>query len=133
MDVLAILLYLILSLKQGKIPYFTDIVNFSNLSHSVSGQGLYSGVVALLFVLDIVFLFLLFVSAWLFYKKSPYAVRFSFAQELFRLISFRCSIAFFPLVLGLFGVASAWVGLLLFCLSEAVKIGSLVYILKKEK
>lgn len=132
MDALAILLYFINSFKQGRVPYFTDINDFSHLFKLTLGQGFYGVFVAIFFVMDIIFLLSLFVSAWLFYKKNPYAVRFSFAQELLRLVSFRCSVAFLPLILVLFGIKHAWMNLALFCLSEIVKVGSLIYIGKKE-
>ena len=133
MDALAFAFYFISSLQQGKIPFVTDALSFCSLIGSVAGQDIYSRVVALFFILEMILLLSLFISAWLFYKKNRYAVRFSFAQEFLRLISFRGSISFLPLFTTFFGVTGIWTHFFLFVLSEVIKLGSLVYIMKTDE
>lgn len=86
-----------------------------------------------LFIFDLLLLLSLFISAWLFFKRKDVAIKFALAQEVFRLISFRCSVSFFPLLVSVFGITSVWVNLGLFVISELLKIYSLVYLMGKRK
>ncbi|HHA2227009.1 TPA: hypothetical protein ACOEBZ_001267 [Enterobacter ludwigii] len=132
MDVLAILLYSIYSFRKDRIPFISDIVAFSGLSNTVSGGG-YGVLVTLFFTLDMLLLFSLFISSWLFFKRKIYSVKFALIQEVFRLISFRCSISLFPLLVSLFGVSSIWMNIGLFLVSEAIKIYTLIFVMRKIK
>ena len=86
------------------------------------------------FVLDLLLLLSLFTSAWLFFKRKIGAVKFALAQELFRLISFRCSVSLFPLLLSMFDISNIWLNVGLFVTSESLKIYSLVFwMIKREK
>ncbi|HGG8827582.1 TPA: hypothetical protein ACJJ1H_003572 [Enterobacter kobei] len=132
MDVLALLLYSVNSLRQDRIPLISDLIAFTGTSDVVSGGG-YNFIVTLFFIFDLFLLLSLFISAWLFFKRKDVAIKFALAQEVFRLISFRCSVSFFPLLVSVFGITSVWVNLGLFVISELLKIYSLVYLMGKRK
>ena len=132
MDVLALLLYSVNSLRQDRIPFISDLIAFTGTSDVVSGGG-YNFIVTLFFIFDLLLLLSLFISAWLFFKKKDVAIKFALIQEVFRLISFRCSVSFFPLLVSVFGISSVWVNLGLFVISELLKIYSLVYLMGKRK
>ncbi|MGC6010708.1 hypothetical protein VU573_08470 [Enterobacter kobei] len=132
MDVLALLLYSVNSLRQDRIPLISDLIAFTGTSDVVSGGG-YNFIVTLFFIFDLLLLLSLFISAWLFFKRKDVAIKFALAQEVFRLISFRCSVSFFPLLASVFGITSVWVNLGLFVISELLKIYSLVYLMGKRK
>ena len=132
MDVLALLLYSVNSLRQDRIPFISDLIAFTGTSDVVSGGGYYF-IVTLFFIFDLLLLLSLFISAWLFFKKKDVAIKFALIQEVFRLISFRCSVSFFPLLVSVFGISSVWVNLGLFVISELLKVYSLVYLMGKRK
>ena len=132
MDVLALLLYSVNSLRQDRIPLISDLIAFTGTSDVVSGGGYYF-IVTLFFIFDLLLLLSLFISAWLFFKRKDVAIKFALAQEVFRLISFRCSVSFFPLLVSVFGITSVWVNLGLFVISELLKVYSLVYLMGKRK
>lgn len=132
MDVLALLLYSVNSLRQDRIPLISDLIAFTGTSDVVSGGG-YNFIVTLFFIFDLLLLLSLFISAWLFFKRKDVAIKFALAQEVFRLISFRWSVSFFPLLVSVFGITSVWVNLGLFVISELLKIYSLVYLMGKRK
>lgn len=132
MDVLALLLYSVNSLRQDRIPFISDLIAFTGTSDVVSGGG-YNFIVTLFFIFDLLLLLSLFISAWLFFKKKNVAIKFALIQEVFRLISFRCSVSFFPLLVSMFGISSVWVNLGLFVISELLKVYSLVYLMGKRK
>ncbi|HCT5582589.1 TPA: hypothetical protein OT143_002055 [Enterobacter kobei] len=132
MDVLALLLYSVNSLRQDRIPLISDLIAFTGTSDVVSGGG-YNFIVTLFFIFDLLLLLSLFISAWLFFKRKDVAIKFALAQEVFRLISFRCSVSFFPLLVSVFGITSVWVNLGLFVISELLKIYSLVCLMGKRK
>ncbi|MBS7090919.1 MAG: hypothetical protein KH134_11625 [Enterobacter cloacae] len=132
MDVLALLLYSVNSLRQDRIPLISDLIAFTGTSDVVSGGG-YNFIVTLFFIFDLLLLLSLFISAWLFFKRKDVAIKFALAQEVFRLISFRCSVSFFPLLVSVFGITSVWGNLGLFVISELLKIYSLVYLMGKRK
>ncbi|MCW4782083.1 hypothetical protein [Enterobacter chuandaensis] len=132
MDVLALLLYCVNSLRQDRIPFVSDIIAFTGTSDIVSGGG-YNFIVTLFFICDLLLLLSLFGSAWLFFKRKSVAIKFALVQEIFRLISFRCSVSIFPLLISVFGISSAWVILGLFVISELLKVYSLVYLMGKRE
>lgn len=130
MDALAILLYCVNSVRLGRIPFISDMIAFSHLADTVSGDGEYSALVILFFIIDLFLVLSLFATAWYFFQKKAVAIRFAFIQEIFRLISFRCSVSLFPLLASLFGITGVWVNLFLFVLSETLKMASLLYMMK---
>ncbi|EML5378677.1 hypothetical protein RVW18_001830 [Enterobacter bugandensis] len=126
MDLLAILIYCANSVRHNRIPFLSDAKAFSASLNYFAGDG-FSILVMLFFVLDLLLLLSLFASAWLFFKRKNGAVKFALAQELFRLISFRCSVSFFPLLVSVFGISNVWLNVELFITSESLKIYSLVF------
>lgn len=133
MDLLAILLYCVNSVRNNRIPFISDAKAFSASSHYYAGDG-FSILVMLFFVLDLLLLLSFFASAWLLFKRNIGAVKFALAQELFRLISFRCSVSFFPFLVSMFDISNIWLNAGLFVISESLKIYSLVFWMnKKEK
>ncbi len=133
MDVLAIAMYVIASVSNGRVPFISDFIAFTGMDNNVTGDGGYSVAVTLFFVLDLIMLLSLFVSAALFFKKHRYAVRFALCQEVLRFIASRYSLALFPALTGLFGAGNSWIYLSLFILSELLKIGSLIYVIKADR
>lgn len=129
MDALALVVYVIHSLRHGRVPFVTDVQAFF-----LAGDDRFFGIApGLLFLLDATLLLSLFVSAWLFLNGSRYALHFALGQELLRFIAFRSSVTLLPLFIGVTGLTNPWVNLPLFLLGEAVKIGSLIRVSKKTR
>ena len=132
MDVLALVIYCVNSFRQGRVPFISDLIAFTGSSDVASGGG-YSFIVSLFFIFDLLLLISFFISAWLFFKRKDLAIKFALVQEIFRLISFRCSVSIFPLLISMFGITSVWVNLGLFVTSELLKLYSLVCLMSKIK
>ncbi|UNC49866.1 hypothetical protein [Enterobacter huaxiensis] len=132
MDILAILFYCVNAGLQNRIPFISDIMAFSGLANTVSGGG-YSGLVMVFFIFDLLLLLSLFASAWFFFKRKAFAIKFALVQEVFRLISFRCSVSIFPVALSLFGISNVWLNLGLFVLSEGLKVYSLLFLMREKE
>ncbi|HCR1073979.1 TPA: hypothetical protein OMU12_001345 [Enterobacter cloacae] len=132
MDVLAVMLYFVNTIQQGRIPFISDILAFSGLSSDVASGG-YSVLVFLFFILDLVLLLSLFASAWFFFKRKTYAIKFAIIQEVLRFISFRCSVTLFPLLVTVSGISNTWLNLGLFVLSECLKLYSMLYLMSNRK
>ncbi|TYD07074.1 hypothetical protein E4M14_008160 [Enterobacter sp. Z1] len=69
-------------------------------------------------------------SAWFFFTKHRYAVGFALIQEVLRVIIFSCSVTLFPMAIAGLGLSVISINIALFILSEILKIGSLIYIIK---
>jgi hypothetical protein len=110
----------------GRIPVISDTQSFIDLwyAHNAVVPGIF---VMVLFILDLGLLLSFVVSAILFFKRKHWAVKFALFQEVFRLISFRCSVSLFPLLVGVTGISNVWVNLILFIISETLKLYSLKY------
>lgn len=132
MDILAILFYCVNAGLQNRIPFISDIMAFSRLANTVSGGG-YSGLVMVFYIFDLLLLLSLFASAWFFFKRKAFAIKFALVQEVFRLISFRCSVSIFPIALSLFGISNVWLNLGLFVLSEGLKVYSLLFLMREKE
>ncbi|WP_227009495.1 MULTISPECIES: hypothetical protein [Enterobacter cloacae complex] len=126
MDILAIILYCVNSVLKGRLPFVSDALSFTDLwsAHSALVPGI---LVLLLFALDLGLLLSFVLSAIFFFKRKRCAVKFALFQEVFRLISFRCSVSFFPLLADITGISNVWVTLVLFMISETLKLYSLIY------
>ncbi|MCK6854265.1 immunity protein Tsi6 family protein [Enterobacter cloacae] len=70
-------------------------------------------------------------SAWFFFTTHRYAVRFALAQEVLRLLTMSCSVTLFPMIIVGLGMSVISLNITLFILSEIVKIGSLIFVMKK--
>ena len=133
MDLLAMLLYCVNSVRHDRIPFISDAKAFSDSLNYYAGDG-FSILVMLFFVLDLLLLLSLCTSACLFFKRKIGAVKLALAQEFFRLISFRCSVSLFPLLVSMFDFSNIWLNVGLFVTSESLKIYSLVFwMIKREK
>lgn len=126
MDILAIILYCVNSVRMGRIPVISDTQSFIDLwhAHNAVVPGIF---VMILFILDLGLLLSFVISAILFFKRKHWAVKLALFQEVFRLISFRCSISLFPLLVGVTGISNVWVNLILFIISATLKLYSLKY------
>ena len=70
-------------------------------------------------------------SAWFFFTTHRYAVRFALAQEVLRLLTMSCSVTLFPMIIVGLGISVIPLNITLFVFSEIVKIGSLIFVMKK--
>lgn len=70
-------------------------------------------------------------SAWFFFTTHRYAVRFALAQEVLRLLTMSCSVTLFPMIIVGLGMSVIPLNITLFVFSEIVKIGSLIFVMKK--
>lgn len=131
MDALAVVLYCAQSARHDRIPFIADMLSFSTAVNSLSAGG-YSALLFLFFCLDFVLLLSFFASAWCFITRRPFASKLALCQEVLRLVSFRCSVALFPLFLAIAGEASVWLSSVFFGVSECLKIYSL-WVYKYEK
>lgn len=66
-----------------------------------------------------------------FFTTHRYAVRFALAQEVLRLLTLSCSVTLFPMIIVGLGMSVISLNITLFILSEIVKIGSLIFVIKK--
>jgi hypothetical protein len=90
MDVLAILLYAINSLRQDRIPFISDIIAFTGNSDVISGGG-YSFIVTF-FIFDLLLLLSLFASAWMFFKRKMLRLSLPLFRKSF--VSFHSDVRF---------------------------------------
>lgn len=131
MDALAVVLYCAQSVRHDRIPFIADMLSFSTAVNTFSAGG-YNALLILFFCLDFVLLLSFFASAWCFITRRPFASKLALCQEVLRLVSFRCSVALFPLFLAIAGESSIWLSSILFSVSECLKIYSL-WVYKYEK
>lgn len=131
MDALAVVLYCAQSVRHDRIPFIADMLSFSTAVNTFSAGG-YNALLILFFCLDLMLLLSFFASAWCFITRRPFASKLALCQEVLRLVSFRCSVALFPLFLAIAGQSSVWLSSILFSVSECLKIYSL-WVYKYEK
>ena len=131
MDALAVVLYCAQSVRHDRIPFIADMLSFITTVNTFSAGG-YNALLILFFCRDFVLLLSFFASAWCFITRRPFASKLALCQEVLRLVSFRCSVALFPLFLAIAGESSVWLSGILFSVSECLKIYSL-WVYKYEK
>jgi len=127
MDVLALLGYLFFSMQSGNVPFYSDISAFYSNYGRLGVSGVTGGLMQLMFFINIVLIVSLIFSAWSFLSKKNINMIFFVVQEIARVFSLKCSVALIPMMLHLTGFRSALVAIVLFVLSEALKIGSVVW------
>ncbi|WP_054180219.1 hypothetical protein [Trabulsiella odontotermitis] len=132
MDALAFLSYCFFSLARHRIPFISDIREVIATVDMVTGGDSASTLLIGYFICELLMLVSLLASAYLFLSKKSAAIPFAFVQEILRFITMKCSIAIFPIVLTVTGFSVLAVNVGLFLLSEAIKIGSLIYCRKKQ-
>ena len=127
MDVLALLGYLFFSMQSGNVPFYSDISAFYSNYGRLGVSGVTGGLMQLMFFINIVLIVSLIFSAWSFLSKKNINMIFFVVQEIARVFSLKCSVALIPMMMHLTGFRSALVAIVLFVLSEALKIGSVVW------
>ncbi|XTZ38190.1 hypothetical protein ACQYRI_20055 [Salmonella enterica] len=127
MDVLALASYLFFSLQSGNVPFYSDIKGFYSTLAQLEAQGLAGVLYQILFFIHIALIISLAISAWSFLVKKNINTIFFIAQEIARFFSLTCSIALIPLLMNITGFSAAWGAIGLFFISEALKIGSVVW------
>lgn len=127
MDVLALVSYLVFSLQGGNIPFYSDIKGFYNTYPQLGVSGLMGGVLQLLFLINIALIVSLVFSAWSMLARKNINNVFFIVQEIARLLSLKCSLTLIPLALHFTGFSVAWVAIVLFLISEALKIASISF------
>lgn len=127
MDVLALLGYLFFSMQSGNVPFYSDISAFYSNYGRLGVSGVTGGLMQLMFFINIVLIVSLIFSAWSFLTKKNINMIFFVVQEIARVFSLKCSVALIPMMMHLTGFRSALVAIVLFVLSEALKIGSVVW------
>ena len=70
-------------------------------------------------------------SAWFFFTSHRYVVRFALAQEVLRLLTMSCSVTLFPMIIVGLGMSVISLNITLFVFSEIMKIGSLIFVMKR--
>lgn len=127
MDVLALIGYLFFSIQSGNVPFYSDISAFYSNYGRLGVSGVSGGLIQLMFFINIALIVSLLFSAWWFLAKKNINMIFFVVQEIARVFSLKCSVALIPMMLHLTGYRSALVAIVLFVLSEALKIGSVVW------
>ncbi|WES68118.1 hypothetical protein [Superficieibacter sp. HKU1] len=127
MDLLALASYIALAIHMGRIPFITDIVHFHD---SAIGYGAGGGLVIwmlTLFAIGFVLKITLFYSAWSFICKKDINTLFFIFQEAGRVITLTGSIPLLTLLVYFAGAGSVAVSVILFIVSEILKIASIVW------
>lgn len=132
MDVIGIVFYSIGALQLMGTLWDSAAGNPAVIIFMMVANGINGILSAIFYLIYILTPLTLFFSAWLFFKKSRYAVRFAMVQEVLRFLTLRCSVTLFPVVVGGLGMTGATVNISMIVLSEILKIGSLIYVLKKQ-
>lgn len=127
MDVLALIGYLFFSIQSGNVPFYSDISAFYSNYGRLGVSGVSGGLIQLMFFINIALIVSLLFSAWSFLARKNINMIFFVVQEIARVFSLKCSVALIPMMLHLTGYRSALVAIVLFVLSEALKIGSVVW------
>ncbi|MDD7998526.1 hypothetical protein FEI17_25290 [Kosakonia radicincitans] len=133
MDVLALAGYLFFSIQGGSIPFYSDIHGFYSNYAQLGVSGLTGGLIQLLFFINIALIVSLAFSGWWMIAKKDINNIFLIVQEIGRVFSLKCSIALIPLIMHFSDVRSPWIAILLFVLSEVVKIGSIMWIKRNDE
>ncbi|SCB83478.1 hypothetical protein GA0061071_10212 [Kosakonia oryzendophytica] len=127
MDGLALVSYFYFSLQSGNVPFYSDISSFYTHFSQLGASGLMGVIIQVMFFINIALIVSLFFSCWsLIVKKDIHSI-FFIGQEIARLLSLKCSLALIPLFMHFTGYSAAWGAFLLFFVSEALKIGSVVW------
>ena len=125
MDLLALGVYFWQSTRQGNVPFYSDVVNFT---HTFSDFGASEGpgaAIQIFFFVGVLMKVSLVYSAYLFLFKDKLNYVLLGIQEVLRFASLTSSVSLFPLFFAFIGSHSAALGLSGFLLSECAKVGSL--------
>lgn len=133
MDVLALAGYLFFSVQSGSIPFYSDIHGFYTNYAQLGVSGFAGGLIQLLFFINIALIVSLAFSGWWMIVKKDINNIFFIVQEIGRVFSLKCSIALIPLIMHFTDIRSPWSAILLFVLSEVIKIGSIMWIKRNDE
>lgn len=125
MDLLALGVYFWQSTRQGNVPFYSDVVNFT---HTFSDFGASEGpgaAIQIFFFVGVLMKVSLVYSAYLFLFKDKLNYVLLGIQEVLRFASLTSSVSLFPLFFAFIGSHSAALALSGFLLSECAKVGSL--------
>ena len=125
MDLLALGIYFWQSTRQGNVPFYSDVVNFT---HTFSDFGASEGpgaAIQIFFFVGVLMRISLVYSAYLFLFKDKLNYVLLGIQEVLRFASLTSSVSLFPLFFTFIGSHSAALALSGFLLSECAKVGSL--------
>lgn len=125
MDLLALGIYFWQSTRQGNVPFYSDVVNFT---HTFSDLGASEGpgaAIQIFFFVGVLMKISLVYSAYLFLFKDKLNYVLLGIQEVLRFASLTSSVSLFPLFFTFIGSHSAALALSGFLLSECAKVGSL--------
>ncbi|VTP16136.1 hypothetical protein PUATCC27989T_04065 [Phytobacter ursingii] len=131
MDLLAIGSYLFYSLKMAHVPIWSDIQLFYTQLTLMEVRGADRIFLQFLFFIHSGLLLSLCFSAYAFLVKKKIRFLLIGLQEMMRILSLTCSVALFPLLLQVMRIEDAFVALILFVISETLKIGSLLWLRKR--
>lgn len=131
MDTLALVSYFVFSLKMGHVPFWSDIQLFYANLTLMDVRGMDLLFLQSLFFIYLGLMFSLFISAYIFLRRAKISLLFIGLQEMMRILSLTCSVAIFPLILHAMRIDDARVGIVLFAISETLKVGSLFWLRKR--
>ncbi|HGV9225215.1 hypothetical protein P9969_021710 [Citrobacter amalonaticus] len=125
MDLLALGAYFWLSTRQGNVPFYSDVVNFTR---TFSAFGVSEGpgaAIQFFFFVGVLMKISLVYTAYLFLFKDKLNYILLGIQEVLRFASLTSSVSLFPLFFSFIGSHSAALALSGFLVSECAKVGSL--------
>lgn len=124
MDLLALGAYFWLSTRQGNVPFYSDVVNFTR-TFSAFGASEGPGAAIQIFFVGVLMKISLVYTAYLFLFKDKLNYILLGIQEVLRFASLTSSVSLFPLFFSFIGSHSAALALSGFLVSECAKVGSL--------
>jgi len=127
MDVLAILVYVLLTFYRGHVPIYSDVRNFYDNYTGWGANGWGGLYLPFIFALSILMRISLFYSAYAFIFKKEVGISFFCVQELLRLFSLTCSLTFLPYLLNFIADYPWYLGISVFIFSETCKIGTFLW------
>lgn len=127
MDALALGSYCAFSLHSGRTPFYADIHSFYTHYASFGAAGWMGTLIQGLFLVGLVLLASLAFSAWSFIVKKQINSLFFWCQQTLRLLTLKCSVALFPLLLYFVDDHVILAPVILFLVSEALKIGTVLW------
>lgn len=126
MDLLALSMYVFVSLLRGNIPFYSDVVNFSHVLTAFGAEEGPAAAIQLFFFVSLLMTLSLAWSAYMFLCKEKLNFALLAIQEVLRFASLTCSVSLIPLLLNIIGGhVAASLALPGFLVSECGKVGSL--------
>lgn len=127
MDLLALASYVVLAIYEGRIPFVSDLINFTTIFSHYGATGGLAVWLLLQFLLGFLVRISLFYSAWSFIFKKEINTLFFMLQEAGRVITFTSSIPFLIVMVYSAGSGSVAMNFSIFIVSEILKIGTIIW------